>query len=262
MVEAVNQENYQVNTFLDLQKSLQAYLREAYDKDGVWKVAEKKRQLNNGLAQIAIETLSVRGKAFIALNGSEDEPIRYFEAPDDMIEPRRMFIDGFEYDGLEEDDYIDSIGYFQELPQGWPLGQGSGVTSADIISWSRAYYWDIGERNFLITPKITTTSTAMIWYSAMPKKLTEDEDVPNVHPGFAHLAAAWAAHKLLYKNEEQKDRGARALKDYRDGIMAFEKFKVKKTSNTTVTFKKDKKQFKRRKRSFSRRADLGRNFDL
>ena len=50
MVEAINQEDYQVNTFLDLQKTLQAYLREAHDKDGVWKIAEKKRQLNNGLA--------------------------------------------------------------------------------------------------------------------------------------------------------------------------------------------------------------------
>jgi len=53
MPEAIDQEDYQVNTFLDLQKTLQSYLREAFDRDGVWEIDEKKRQLNNGLVAIA-----------------------------------------------------------------------------------------------------------------------------------------------------------------------------------------------------------------
>lgn len=262
MVESIKQEDYQVSTFLDLQKTLQAYLREAFDKDGVWKIAEKKRQLNNGLVAIATETLSVRKKKLIQLNGSADILVRSFETPPDMLEPRRVFIDGYSYRELEEEEYLDSLGYFEDLPDGWPQGQGAGLTSADTITWTRAYYWDIGERTMRITPKIDTLSTALVWYAAMPSKLTEDDDIPNVHPAFSHLAAAWAAHKLLFKDEEQKDRGARALKDYEDGIGKFERFKTHKTSSRVLNFKKDTKQFKRRQRSFSIKYDLGRNFDL
>lgn len=262
MVESIKQENYQISTFLDLQKTLQSYLRQAYDVDGVWKIEEKKRQLNNGLVAIATETLSVRKKLILKLDGSATNLIRSFESPPDMLEPRRVFIDGYSYRELEEEEYLESLGFFDELPDGWPQGQGAGLTSADTITWTRAYYWDIGERIMRITPKIDTLSTALIWYAAMPSKLVEDDDIPDIHPAFSHLAAAWAAHKLLYKDEEQKDRGARALLDYESGISKFERFKTHKTSNRVLNFKKDKRQFKSRKRSFSTKYDLGRNFDL
>jgi hypothetical protein len=179
-----------------------------------------------------------------------------------MLEPRRVFIDGYSYDELEEDEYLESLGLFDELPDGWPQGQGAGLTSADNINWTRAYYWDIGERIMRITPKIDTLSTALIWYAAMPSKLVENDDIPDVHPAFSHLAAAWAANKLLYKDEEQKDRGARALLDYENGIDKFERFKTHKVSNRVLSFKKDRKQFKRKKRTYSRKYDLGRSFDF
>ena len=97
----IKNNEYNVNSFLDLEKDLAIWLKESHDRDGEWTRDEKKRFINGGAAAIAARTLTVNKIIHFDVVGSAGSPKRLIKVPDRVLKPRRLFIDSEEYKEME-----------------------------------------------------------------------------------------------------------------------------------------------------------------
>ena len=250
--------DYHVDTFLDMQKDLAVWLKEPYDIDGEWTIAEKKRYLNRGCVAVAAATLTTTAPIVYEVKGTTALPVQELEIPTKMIQPMRVFIDGQDYKEVTFDQWLDTIGGFMELPSGSVASATGQYTVA--YRGNRFFYWDQTKNVFQINPKITDTKTVEVYAVIMPNLLINDDDVSMLDPVFHHLVSAWAAWKMLPQDEEHKDRGREAQRDYVNGLRDFEKYKRKRRGNISKEIQLDQGQFSRSKDTLGR-SDMGATWD-
>ncbi len=253
--------NYHVDTFLEMQKDLAIWLKEGHLINGEWSIAEKKRFLNKGCIAVAAATrTTTKTLNFEAKGVASTNEIQELAIPAQLIEPVKLFIDGLEYKEKTFDEFMDDIGGFMQPPPGSPVGATGQYTTAAALS--RFFYWDQSKNVLQVHPKITETKSVQLYAVVMPNLLSEDNDVSILNPIFTNLAAAWAAWKMLPQDEEHKDRGREAQRDYISGIRDFESHKRKRRGNIAKKIIKDQDQFGNRSTIGELgRADLGVTWD-
>ena len=202
---------YEINTFLDMQKDLADYLSEAYNVNGTWSIAEKKRRINQGCVAVATEIMEPRTFLEKKISGSSGTPFFEIPAPSDLLKPGRLFIDGIEYMELSMENFM--------------LRTSSGAGVGPELA--HHYYWhDTAKRILNIRPKLTLDNKDFcFYYVKMPKKLVQDGDVSDINPAFSDLPALWAAWRMLYRDEEHADRGRSARQDFMDRLDDYNKFR-------------------------------------
>ena len=259
-LDSVNEE-YHVDTFLEMQRDLAGYLKEGETVEGEWTTDEKKRALNRGCVAVAAATLTLkRAFTYQVVGKSTPNEMIELELPARLIQPMRLFIDGQEYKEKDFDGWLDVMGNYVEPPAG---SVTSATTQSNVaLATNRFFYWDETKNVFLINPSITDTKTVQLYAIAMPKLLVNDSDVTDLNPIFSHLPAKWAAWHLLYQDEEHRDRGLSARRDYHAGLKDFERFKKKRTGNISKKIIKDQAQFSNWDgASGGGKADLGAYWD-
>lgn len=251
---------YHVDSFIDMQKDLSNYLKESHLIDGEWTIAEKKRFINKGCVAVASITLTTHGRIDFEVTATQADPIRQLTVPDKIIQPQRLFINGNEYMELQMDEFITKYAGF--------LNTTTGVTSAtsstslpQIEIQNRFYWWNKGENTFDINPPITEATNISLFGVLMPKFLEDDGDIPNLDPSFSYLAPVWAAMMMLDRDEEHKERGAKAESRWDKGMDAFERFKNRRASNRVLHIQKDPGTFSNRTSLNIGSVDYGDNFD-
>jgi hypothetical protein len=86
----------------------------------------------------------------------------------------------------------------------------------------------------------------MLYAVVLPKLLEKDDEISDFHPSFHYLAPLWAAVKMLPRDEEHRDRGEWARRQWEDGLKELERFKHRSASNKAIKFKKDPAKFAKR----------------
>lgn len=250
--------DYHVDTFLDMQKDLEKYLKEGYDIDGEWTIAEKKRFINRGCAAIAAATLSTKTVITQEIVGSPTNPIRELPMPGRIIQPVRLFINGYEYLENTFDQWLAEMGGVMPVPAG-TVSSTTGPTSTIPTRFNRFFYWDEYKNALLINPPIEEEQTVQFYVIAMPNLLVNDTDVSMLNPLVTSLAAAWAAWRLLPQDEEYKGRGREAQRNYLNGLRDFRMLQRQRKGNIAKTINKNMGQFRRI--SADRPVDMGDNWD-
>tara|TARA_R110002126_G_scaffold47086_4_gene131911 strand:+ start:611 stop:1351 length:741 start_codon:yes stop_codon:yes gene_type:complete len=225
-----------------MQKDLAVWLKEAYTIDGEWTIAEKKRYLNRGCVAVAAATLSIESTVVWEVTGvASTNEIVELALPARIIQPKRLFVDGLEYKEVAFDEYLDNVGGIIDPPSG-SVTSASGQYSV-AFRLNRFFYWDQAKNVFQISPRITDTQTIELYAVMMPNLLINDDDVSTLNPIFTHLVSAWAAWKMLPQDEEHRDRGRDAQRDYITGLRDFEKYKRKRKGNIAKKIIMDQGQF-------------------
>jgi len=237
MALAHNSNEYNVDTFLDLQKDLANYLGESHDVDGEWDIAEKKRFINKGCVAIATMTLTTHRTSEWTIKGTTASPVYTLQVPDRMIKPKRLFVDGNEYLELDLDSFLNRLG---STINGVP-STSTNVTQLQQLN--RFFTWNEGANTFDINPPISDTENVVLYMHAMPRLLINDGDIPEIHPSWAYLASIWAAKQMLDKDEEHRDRGEVARRRWRSGLKDFERFKHRGSGNKATRMIKDPEMF-------------------
>lgn len=259
-IDSVNSE-YHVDTFINMQTDLGGYLKEGATIEGEWAVEDKKRAINRGCVAVAAATLTTKRVFNYTVEGKPSpDQMQELTIPNKLITPMRLFIDGQEYKEKTFDQWLDQMGNYIEPPAGQIK---SATTQSNVaLRMNRFFYWDEAKNVFLINPSITDTKSVQLYAIAMPRLLVNDEDVTDLNPIFSHLPAKWAAWHLLYKDEEHRDRGLAARRDYHAGLKDFEKFKKNRKGNISKSIIKDQSQFGTHDTlNAGGRADLGDYWD-
>lgn len=245
MVLSIENPGYHVDTFLSMQESLGNYLNQSFDNEGIWSVAEKKRQLNLGCINI-VGAVSAP-KTFIEkeIKGTVELPADSFEIPSNMLKPYRLWVGGLQHQQVSDDS--------------WFLSK----TTLDTVGsahGARVFWWDTDQNKIWVSPGITDLKKLTFRYVRMPRLLANDDDVPDLHPLLWHVPPMWAAWRMLYRDEEHGDRGRSARTDYKDAIKEFNAFRFKEIGNKQQKIILDPLVFPTKRTNFGS-LDLGETFD-
>lgn len=257
VIEYIN-DQYEVRTFLDMQIELANYLKESETEDGIWTVTQKKRAINLGcLAFVSDKAHPLQFTPF-EIDGTAEKPIREIPTPVNLLKPGRLFIDGFEY--LEQ-----TMAEFINRRQGLiNITEPTSVSLSAItrINFDRFFWWDETKKTFHLNPEVAQRSNAQLYYLGAPKLLENDADVSNLPIAFTDMPASWAAWKLLYKDEEHRDRGRNAKADWDSRLKDYERFRSRTIGNKITKINLDKNVFSNPS-GFTQgeRVDLGSAFD-
>jgi hypothetical protein len=242
-----------------MQKDLENYLKEDYAEDGTWTVEEKKRKLNEGcIAVVAHSTYPPTFTSYFVTGGSdEDDQIFSLRIPSDLLKPARLFVDGKEYQELTLSEWVRrKSGLVNPIRP-----TSTGVSAISRQNFDRFFWWDEAKNTFRINPVITSQVNIELYYVPMPNKLAEDTDISTLLPAFTHLPALWAAWRLLNKDEEQRDRGLSAKRDFLDGLAELERHRNRNPGNKTLPIHMDGGVFPDRSEEFDGRVDYNAAFD-
>lgn len=242
----IENNEYVVSSFIELEKDLAIWLKEDYSIDGEWTRDEKKRFINKGAAAIAARTLIVKKIMNFDVTGTPASPKRLIKVPDKVLKPMRLYIDSEEYKEMSLDIYLENTGMFLDPPTG--STQSTTQLRSSVLG-SRLFWWDEASNGFRINPPITDTKQIILYAAVMPKLLIKEGDITDINPAWTHLISKWAAKEMLPQDEEHDDRGMRALQQYELGIGNLERFKRKDAGNKSLQFIKDPEKFPRRRPS-------------
>lgn len=259
MVLKTLNDEYHVRTFEDMQKDLENYLKEAFDEDGTWTVAEKKRKINEGcIAVVAHSTYPPIIKDFIISSGTALNPTHDMVLPANFLKPVRLFIDSFEYKELSLDDYVGRKTGLTNISE----PTSTSLSAITRINFDRFYWWDEAKNSFRLNPPVTERVAVELYYIPAPNKLANDDDISTLIPSFTHLPPMWAAWRLLYKDEEYRARGLEAKIDYKDGLDDLERHRNRNPGNKVTTILMDRSVFTSPSDfDLGGRTDLGSSFD-
>jgi len=242
-----------------MQKDLENYLKEAFDEDGTWTIAEKKRKINEGcIAVVAHSTYPPTIREFTISGGTAADPLHNIILPANFLKPVRLFIDSFEYKELSLDDYVGRKTGLTNVSE----PTSTSLSAITRINFDRFFWWDEANNSFRTNPPITERVAAELYYIAAPNKLDKDDDISTLIPSFTHLPPMWAAWRMLYKDEEHRARGSAARSDYKDGLNELERHRNRNPGNKVTTILMDRSVFTNPSDlEFDGRTDLGSSFD-
>ncbi len=246
MVLEIDTGDFHVDTFEDMQEGLANYLNQSSNNEGIWTVAEKKRHLNLGCINVVAAVMSPKTFIEKELSGTSDDPLNTFTAPNNMLKPYRMWLNGLAYQEVSDETWFSGL---SSLVQ-----QGSAIGK-------RIFWWDDDQKVIFFSTAITDTQKLTFRYVRMPRLLTDPSDIPDLHPLLWHVPPMWAAWRMLYRDEEHGDRGRSARADYRDAISVYNNFKFKEIGNKQTNINLDPLVFLKKRSEFGA-VDLGDNFDI
>lgn len=233
---------YDVNTFLDLQEDLADYLGEDATIDANWTIARKKKMINRGLKDLASRILTPRTFKEDNLQATVTSPIGEIVPPSNLLKPINLYItqspsastapsSQAPYENSREWIEVEEEEFFR-------------IRRGNKFRHTHVYFYDIAQRLLRLGHDITTNSLYEFYYVRTPKILVNSADVSDVDPNWTHLAAMWAANRLLYKDQEHRDKGISLLGDYERGIADALALKFKEAGGKSTKMKLNPRVFR------------------
>jgi len=185
--------------FSEMQENLSNWISEDKDTDGTWTIAEKERQLNDGVLEFVKKTKFLQD--IQRLKSIEDQ-VEY-PLPEDYMNSILLL--------------ANKIKYRRETLENHFLITNGGE---DNVAGPYAYYYLDKVRNtFKINPSIADDGKDIkLLYIRRPKELVDLKDIPVIPKEFHMVPVYWAAYQLLPKEFEQGRRGREALAAWKGGI--------------------------------------------
>jgi len=247
MPRSVQNPEYHVDTFLDMELGLQNYLNEAFDNtEGTWTRSQKQRFLNLGCINVAAKVLQPKRTFKGSVEATPEDITDTFVVPGGVLKPHRLWIDDNSYHEVNEEDWFRNL---------------VALDRAASFHGRRIFWYDMDEMVVNFAPAVHKRSDVVFRYVKMPRKLVKDGDVPDLHTLLWHVPPMWAAWRMTYRDEEHGDRGRSARADYKDAIREFQEFKFKESGNKQAKITLDPLMFPD-KRNLTAGIDLGDTFDI